>query len=202
MIEALIFDYGGVISDGGRGFEPAFRLAKNLGIEEQDALDLIQAPWDKLSTGTINTGEFWNEIETGYGDIVPGNLRDIWNTYENCMKPRGDMQNVLQALKSSGYILGLVSNTVPPTAQSIRNNGGYDFFDFTVLSCEVGFKKPDTKIYELGLNQVGDITPEHIVYIDDANQNLPAAQKLGMKTIHANNHNVLINELSAMLKGK
>jgi HAD superfamily hydrolase (TIGR01509 family) len=70
------------------------------------------------------------------------------------------------------------------------------------LSCEVGFKKPDTKIYELGLNQVGDITPEHIVYIDDANQNLPAAQKLGMKTIHANNHNVLINELSAMLKGK
>ena len=165
-------------------------------------MDLIQAPWDKLSSGTINTGGFWNEIETGYGDIVPDNLRDIWNTYENCMKPRGDMQNVLQALKSSGYILGLVSNTVAPTAQSIRNNGGYDFFDFTVLSCEVGFKKPDTKIYELGLNHVGDITPGHIVYIDGANQNLPATQKLGMRTIHANNHSVLINELSATLKGK
>lgn len=105
-------------------------------------------------------------------------------------------------MKSSGHILELVSNTVPPTAQSIRNNGGYDFFDFTVLSCEVGFKKPDVVIYELRLSHIDNIAPEHIIYIDDANQNLPAAHKLGMKTILANDHSVLISELSTILRGK
>ncbi len=78
----------------------------------------------------------------------------------------------------------------------------YDFFDFTGLSCEVGFKKPDVVIYELGLSHIGDIAPEHIVYIDDANQNLAAAHKLGMKMILANDHSVLISELSTILRGK
>lgn len=39
MVEALIFDYGGVISDGGRDFEPAIRLASNLAIDQSSAIN-------------------------------------------------------------------------------------------------------------------------------------------------------------------
>ena len=110
------------------------------------------------------------------------------------------MQDLLEKLKSLGYTLGLISNTVPPTALSIKQGGGYKMFDFCVLSCEVGFQKPDSDIYDIGLEQINDIPHSNILYIDDVKRNLIPAKKLGMKVILATDSGNLLKELSFYMK--
>ncbi len=202
MVEALIFDYGGVVSDGGRDFEPAMRLASNLAIGQSCAIQLISEPWDQLSKGFIDVDEFWSQIENALGSEVDDTLRDIWNTFDNCMYPRKQIQVTLMNLKTSGYILGLLSDTVPPTAQSIRLGGGYHPFDFTILSCEVGLRKPDEKIYNVALSKIPDISPHNVVYIDDNPKNLVPARKLGMQTILAGNSKDLSIEIINIMSNK
>ena len=47
MIKAVIFDYGGMVTDGGIGYDIAGRLAQVLQLDESAALKLFQ------STGMI-----------------------------------------------------------------------------------------------------------------------------------------------------
>lgn len=196
MLEALIFDYGGVVSDGGRNFEPAMRLASKLEIDQTSAVKVITEPWDQLSKGFIDIDTFWTMVEDALRYKVNDDLRDIWNTFNNCMFPRQEIQTTLKSLKASGYTLGLLSDTVPPTAQSIRHGGGYDPFEFTILSCEVGLRKPDERIYNMVLSKIPNIDPENIVYVDDNPINLVPAQKLGMQTILAGNSEDLNTEIA------
>lgn len=165
-------------------------------------MQLISGPWDQLSKGSINVDEFWSQIEDTLGGAINDDLKDIWNTFDNCMYPRKQIQATLMRLKASGYILGLLSDTVPPTAQSIRRGGGYDPFGFTILSCEVGLRKPDAKIYDLALSKLPDINPCNIVYIDDNPKNLVPARKLGMKTILAGNSEDLNIEIAKITSNK
>jgi epoxide hydrolase-like predicted phosphatase len=202
VVEALIFDYGGVVSDGGHDFEPAMRLSTNLAIDQSSAVQLISNPWDQLSKGFIDVDDFWSQIEGTLGSKINDSLRDIWNTFDNCMYPRKQIQATLMSLKTSGYILGLLSDTVPPTTQSIRLGGGYEPFEFTILSCEVGLRKPDEKIYNLALSKIPDISPPNIVYIDDNPKNLYPARKLGMQTILAGNSEDLNIEIAKVTLNK
>lgn len=195
MVEALIFDYGGVISDGGRDFEPSIRLANNLDIDQTRADQLIATPWDLLCKGMIDVSSFWANIEDILGYKVTDEKKDIWNTFETCMFPRPEIFQTLINLKAAGYILGLLSDTVPPTAHSIRSNGGYDPFDFAILSCEVGFRKPDARIYEITLSKINDLGPGNVAFIDDNPNNLEPARKLGMQTIHAGQSEELISQI-------
>jgi epoxide hydrolase-like predicted phosphatase len=199
VIEALLFDYGGVVSDGGKDFEPANRLANYLGIEKQDAYKTIDGPWDSLCKGLISIDGFWTTIENSLGRPIPDDSRAIWNTYEECMFPRPNIQKLLENLRASKYILGLLSDTVPPTARSIRESGGYDMFDFTILSCESGLRKPDQKIYELALSKLHDIAPQNVVFIDDNPKNLVPASMLGMETILATDSIRMVNDINSLL---
>lgn len=165
-------------------------------IDQTSAVKVITEPWDQLSKGLINVEIFWTMVEDTLHYKIKDDLRDIWNTFDNCMFPRQEIQITLKNLKASGYTLGLLSDTVPPTAESIRQGGGYDPFEFIVLSCEVRLRKPDERIYNMVLSQIPNIDPQNIVYIDDNPINLVPAQKLGMQTILAGNSKDLNTEIA------
>ncbi len=52
-------------------------------------------------------------------------------------------------------------------------------FDLVIMSNEVNLLKPDSEIFELAL-EVLDLPAEQALYIDDAAENVVAAQRLGM----------------------
>jgi len=52
-----------------------------------------------------------------------------------------------------------------------------------VLSAELGLAKPDPRIYQMTLSQLGS-PPERALFIDDMARNIEAARKLGMQTLH------------------
>lgn len=55
-------------------------------------------------------------------------------------------------------------------------------FELVLMSNEVGLLKPDPEIFELALELL-DVAPAHVLYIDDLEVNVQAAQAVGMAGI-------------------
>lgn len=57
-----------------------------------------------------------------------------------------------------------------------------------VESCKVGFRKPDKRVFDLALKQLGDLPPSAAVFLDDLPENLTTPREMGMRTIHVCSH--------------
>jgi len=57
-----------------------------------------------------------------------------------------------------------------------------EIFDVFVSSCFVGIRKPDERIYRLGL-ELTQFSAEECVFIDDRQENLTGAEKVGIRTV-------------------
>ncbi|HET8709056.1 MAG TPA: hypothetical protein VFL85_02115, partial [Candidatus Saccharimonadales bacterium] len=136
MIKAVLFDYGGVISPGGRGVEITDRIAENLNVSKERAFELLDIGWTLYANGKISEGDFWTMLEEAYGQPVPTAKRNIWIDWE-AMQPKPEMLDFVQRLKRQGLTVGLLSNVIPFTMNQIRDHGVYDEFDFAILSAEI-----------------------------------------------------------------
>jgi putative hydrolase of the HAD superfamily len=80
--------------------------------------------------------------------------------------------------------LGLLSNTDPLHFKyALSKFPVLTAFDQWILSYEVGFKKPDIRIYQKAI-EWASVKPEKILFIDDMERHVEVARSLGMKGIH------------------
>jgi putative hydrolase of the HAD superfamily len=112
------------------------------------------------------------------------------------MRPDEDMLEAVAAAKRAGVRTGLISNS--------WGRGRYDrsrfpeLFDGTVISGEVGVRKPLPRIYELGAEAIG-LPPAECVFVDDLPFNLKPAAELGMATVHHVSAEQTIPQLEELL---
>jgi epoxide hydrolase-like predicted phosphatase len=198
MVKAFLFDYGGVITDGGAGNDLSERLAHSLGITSEKAVELIYSGiWRSLLRGKSTEEQFWDKLEQNFGKTIPLDKRHIFNTWEN-MQPRPKIVELLKKLHTS-YPVGLLSNVIPKTSKDIHAHGGYDQMDFLITSYETGYSKPEIEIYKLALAKLPGIEPKDVVFIDDQLHNLLPAQELGMQTILAVHTQQIIQDIENLL---
>ena len=88
----------------------------------------------------------------------------------------------LKNLKEHGYRVGVISDTWPSTVPQQKEAGTWDFYDFTVLSFELGVLKPDPRMYETALEYMG-LPAEQTVYVDDLTMSLDKAASYGINGI-------------------
>lgn len=198
MIKAFLFDYGGVMTNGGRGDELSARLAKVIHTTTDQASEILWSACDKYIRGTISEAELWQSIESESGVAIAPENRNIWNS-QKIMQPLPQMIKLIGQLKLDGYVVGLLSNVIPNTKQLIQNNHGYDEFDFLVLSCEVGYAKPDPEIYALAMKRLHGLRPDEVVFLDDQERCLVPARELGMRTILVENPAQAIAAVTSLL---
>jgi epoxide hydrolase-like predicted phosphatase len=198
MIKAFLFDYDGVITPGVDVALPSKRLAANTGIPVEKASEVIKNIWADYSTGKTTASQVWKHIENELGLTIPEDKRNIWHTWDELM-PLPAMLELVKQLKDAGYPVGLVSNVFKDTADIIREHGGYDGFDFLILSCEVGARKPDPAMYEAALAKLPSISPSEIVYLDDREQLTLAASELGFQSIYVTDHQAAIKRAQELL---
>lgn len=177
---------------------PAKRLANNVGIAENSATEIIKSIWDDYSTGKSTSDDVWNSIENQLGSKISSEKRNIWHTREE-LKPLPYMLEFVHELKSMGYQVGLLSNVFKETADIIRENGGYDNFDFTILSCEVGARKPEREVYAASMKKLPGIQPEEVLFLDDREHCILGAKDFGLQTIHVTDHRAAIKQVDYML---
>ncbi|MDB5166190.1 MAG: hypothetical protein JWM37_262 [Candidatus Saccharibacteria bacterium] len=184
MVKAILFDYGGVMTEGGRGGELVQKLGEVLQVDDAAATHLFESVWSRFTHGTISESALWEIIESATGLSVPQSKRAIWNTWPH-MRPYPQMVGLIADLKKRGYMVGLLSNTVAVTSKAIQEHGGYDGFEPLILSYQVGLAKPEPEIYEYAENQLHGIKPEEILFIDDQERCLEPAKRRGWQTIMA-----------------
>ena len=66
----------------------------------------------------------------------------------------------------------------------LRFLGLYDYFDFVIFSSDVGYKKPDKRLFKKALKKMGlELEPESVISIGDSYENeLSPANELGMQS--------------------
>ena len=92
------------------------------------------------------------------------------------------------ALKERGYRLGLVSNTPWGTPEYLWSKqldrfGLTECFEVRAFSSDIGFRKPDPRIFQAALGRLG-VRPERAVFVgDDPAADIAGAARLAMRTV-------------------
>lgn len=90
-----------------------------------------------------------------------------------------ETMDLMKNLRRKGVNVCLLSNALP----NLENTASHlTFPKFTFTSFELGLLKPDPKIYETVLERL-NARPQEVIFIDDKETNVKAAQKLGIHGI-------------------
>ncbi len=89
------------------------------------------------------------------GDVIMREESEVRDAEGNTLRADlvDGMADALRALKTRGFMLGLVADTCPKTAWNVLHQHGlYDLFDALAISEEVGCEKPDPRIFRAALD--------------------------------------------------
>lgn len=191
MIEAVLFDFGGVFTPS--PFEAVRAAAVALGIDGQLALDLCFGPydrdtdhaWHRMERGELTIAEARDELVKLYADA--GHDVDPFALLRSMGGDDDQREEVVartRAIKQRGVRTAVVTNNVREFGTGWRAMVPVDeLFDEIVDSSEVGVRKPDPRIYHLALERLGGVAPEAAVLVDDAPGNIAAAEAIGVRGV-------------------
>jgi len=91
------------------------------------------------------------------------------------------MMSLVKELSKTRQIV-LLSNQINDRTQHLRKTRDFSSFAHVFFSSEIGSSKPDQKIFEFVLREIC-AKPEDCLFVDDGQENLDAASKLGIKGI-------------------
>jgi len=106
---------------GGGSSSLSTDLAEQLKITPDRAAELLSPSWSNFVRGKITEQAFWGSIERRYGKPISTTQRDIWET--KGMEPLPSMVQLVHRLKTHGYNVALLSNTIPATTQYLKADG-------------------------------------------------------------------------------
>lgn len=104
------------------------------------------------------------------------------------------MYGMLREARAAGLRTCLLSNSWD---NEYPRDDWEDLFDAVVISGEVGMRKPEPRIFEHALGEVGLAGPE-CVFIDDIEANITAARAFGIVGVHHRDPDLTITELEGI----
>ena len=192
MIEAVIWDFGGVLTSS--PFEAFARYERERGLPENfirgiNATNPDTNAWALFERSEVTLEQFdelFAQEAIAKGHEVRG--RDVVELLSGDIRPA--VVNALKACKARVKV-GCITNNVPAGkgAGMARSEDKaaqvaevMALFDHVIESSKLGIRKPDPRIYELACETLG-VSPSNCVYLDDLGINLKPAKMLGMTTI-------------------
>ena len=189
MIEAVIWDFGGVLTTS--PFEAFARFERERGfpvdiIRRTNAANHLENAWAKFERAEIDADTFdrlFAEESLALGGAeVRG--REVLPLLAGDLRPE-----MVEALKRIGerFKTGCITNNLPANAIGSREGRFYvaevmALFDHVIESAKIGLRKPDPRIYAMMIDALG-VDAKNCVYLDDLGVNLKPAREMGMTTI-------------------
>src|SRR5215470_7565167 len=203
MIEAVIWDFGGVLTTS--PFEAFARFERERGlpidiIRRTNAANHLENAWARFERAEVDIEVFdrlFAEESLALGAEVRG--RDVLPLLAGDLRPE-----MVEALRRIGAMFktGCITNNLP--ANAIGSQSGRSLyvaevmvlFDHVIESAKIGLRKPDPRIYAMMVEAL-EVDPKNCVYLDDLGVNLKPAREMGMTTIKVVNATQAIAELEA-----
>jgi putative hydrolase of the HAD superfamily len=204
MIKGYIFDYGGTLDTQGHHWgkvlwhsyqrhnipvtEEQFREAYVYGERTLGNAPIIKPDYTfhktlatklRLEMEYLCSSGYWNADEDVLEHMHKGVLDDV---YSNVVKVTDHSRDVLEKLRSS-YPMVLVSNFYGNVEVVLKEFKLDHLFLAVVESAVVGIRKPDPRIYKLGVEKLG-LPAENVVVVGDSfYKDIEPAKNIGCKTI-------------------
>jgi putative hydrolase of the HAD superfamily len=198
---AVLFDFGGVLTTS---VVAAFEeLGAELGGDPRLLLRLLSKD---ESAGALlvaheegRIGE--REFEAGFAERLrahgvtvegPGLVRRM----QSRLLPDDDMIALVAKVRADGHRVGLLSNSLGDDCYS-----GFDLpgmFDAVTVSGEIGVRKPSRRAYAIACERLA-VRPEETVMVDDLEQNISAAERIGLAGVLHRDTATTADELARLL---
>jgi putative hydrolase of the HAD superfamily len=198
-IEAVLFDFGGVLStspfDAFERHEHAQGLPAGF-IRTLNATNHHDNAWARLERNDVDFDRFCTEFEAEA--VAAGGRLDARALFATLV---GDMRPaMIEAVRRchEHFKTGLLTNNFITPETTARQHDVFDLFDVVIQSALVGVRKPDPRFYLLACAELG-IEPSAAVFLDDLGVNLKPARQLGMQTIKVVDPDQALIELEAVV---
>jgi len=193
-VSCILFDLGGVIINWHNSWL-IDEISKIFDLSKTDFAKVYLNNLVDLETNKINEDEFWNRIGTELNSSELKNksslLGQIFTKLATVNEP---VMTASRNLKEKGITLGILSNTEPVTYSIVEELTSLAHFEFKFLSYEIGYTKPDSRIYQYVIDRL-PFEKEELFFIDDKILNVESAQRCGIKAIQFLNYKKMVNEL-------
>ena len=203
MIEAVIWDFGGVLTTS--PFEAFARFERERGlpadiIRRTNAANPLENAWAKFERAEVDI-ETFDRLFAEESLLLGAQVRgcDVLPLLSGDIRP--EMVNALKRVKAE-FKTGCITNNLPANAiGSVSGRSLYIadvmvLFDHVIESAKIGLRKPDPRIYRMMVEALA-VDPNKCVYLDDLGVNLKPAREMGMTTIKVSNAAQAIAELEA-----
>lgn len=196
MIKAVLFDYGGVLTEGGKvgGISTTLAALTGLPAETINMSDLHA----QYIRGLMSEQEFFAELNRRYGGARSITADDFNNASDIFVKAQ-PVYDLAARLRAHGIATGILSNMYDMSARKLRELGRYADFSPVILSCEEHLAKPDRAFFELAIKRLG-IPAEQILFIDDQERFKHIAEGLGMHFLRADNTAQIVADVTRIIE--
>ena len=190
-VESVVFDVGGTLIDPVSSVGEIYAsVASEHGWTGLDAKRLdgqFHDAWKSKEEFHYRL-EDWEEIviQSFAGVLEPSACSDIFPTLYRRFEDSSnwlvheDVVPTLDALAGRGFRLGIISNwdqRLKPLLRALRLER---FFEWIFVSCDIGFEKPSSVIFEYALSKMG-LPSERIIYVGDQRDvDVLGARQVGM----------------------
>lgn len=188
-ITTIIFDLGGVILNLDQ--DRTLRAFSRLGVELDD-IHSNHTIFADFEVGKITADDFRQFLITKLkGTVSAEQVDQAWNAMLLDL-PAQRLEMIKKLRKRFKVLLLSNTNSIHIDAfhaylkQHFPELDWMGLFDKVYYSYEIGYRKPNTDIYEYVLQEHG-LQPHQALFIDDNRGNLNGAAKVGLHTLWAKN---------------
>jgi putative hydrolase of the HAD superfamily len=187
-IEVILFDLGNVILpfNNYQIAEKLSRFSQRRDFQDPQKVfsylfDLQKGVINDFDKGRVSPPEFFQSIRNDLGLSI--SFEEFIPIWTDIFIENQEVSEIIRSLKGR-WRLGLLSNTDPLHFSYILSKFPIiSAFEKSILSYEVGFKKPDARIFQKAI-EWASAQPQKILFIDDTKGHVDAALALGMQGIH------------------
>jgi epoxide hydrolase-like predicted phosphatase len=197
VIRAVVFDIGGVLE-----ITPDLgvhqRWETQLGLPAGEILARMSDVWQGGSIGTITLDDVHEALRDrlGLDDKLAQFMADLWREYLGTANT--ELIEYARGLRPR-YRTGIVSNSFVGARE--REQAAYGFENLVeeiVYSHEVGFSKPDPRIYALICTRL-NVLPGEMIFLDDVDVCVTGARDAGIHAVRYQGNAQAIAEIEQVI---
>ena len=175
MIEAVIFDLYGTLLDLPVDTRPFAKIAKR-----GDQSQFRSAIRVALTTNHGTLEDFAKRIDQPRPADLPQLDAALQNDLDH-VRLFPDAIPTLEKLRQKGLLTAVISNLATPYKRPFFALQLNSLFDVTLFSCDCGLVKPNPRIYQLALKQLGRRPSQTMMIGDSLQADVAGPSKLGIQ---------------------
>jgi putative hydrolase of the HAD superfamily len=187
VVRAVVFDLWHTLAlwpeDDSRALRR--RWATWLGVEPEriDGVWYADGAYERRETGPIARAIAAVHEELGSDADVDEVVAWRLEIARRALVPVPGAVEALAELRARGLELGLISNCTEEVALVWDESPFAGLFDVTAFSATAGCMKPDPRVYEQVLQELGVLPSDALFVGDGANEELEGARRVGMQPV-------------------